>query len=166
MKWKQDEQLWMIKNYIEQNIDNVNTIPTIRKKETLVDLNINPEQLFQQTRSIKSMNFQELNKLIIKSKEIGDEFLSTYQIEQNERFSYAFSIFIFTLFGFLIANKKDRGGLGHKLTAGLAICFLYIFLMKFSTTLTVNSGIPANITVWAPNIICLLICITTFKRLT
>ena len=166
MTWKKDKQLWTIKNYIEQDVNNLNKIETIRKKEMLVDLNINPEQLFQQTRSIKSMDFQELNALITQSKEIGNEFLSIYQVEQNERFSYAFSIFIFTLMGFLIANKKDRGGLGHKLTVGLAICFLYIFIMKFAITLTINSGIPANITVWAPNIICLLICITAFKRLT
>ena len=99
-------------------------------------------------------------------KKRGNEFLPIYQIEQNERFSYSFSIFVFTLLGFLIANKKNRGGLGFKLTAGLAICFLYIFLMKFSVTFTLNSNIPALITVWLPNTLCLFACLLLFKKLT
>ena len=89
-----------------------------------------------------------------------------YQIEQNERFSYSFSIFIFTLLGFLISNKKVRGGLGYKLAFGIGMCFLYIFLMKFAITLTINSNVPAIISVWSPNAICLLLSVYLFKRLT
>tara|TARA_B100000902_G_C27274203_1_gene897930 strand:- start:1564 stop:1902 length:339 start_codon:yes stop_codon:yes gene_type:complete len=112
------------------------------------------------------MNYSELNSFILNEKEKGNEFLPIYQIEQNERFSYSFSIFIFTLLGFLISNKKSRGGLGYKLSTGIGLCFLYIFLMKFTITFTINSNIPAIITVWSPNIIFLLICIFSFKKLT
>ena len=66
----------------------------------------------------------------------------------------------------LIANKKNRGGLGYKLTAGIAICFLYIFLMKFAVTFTINSNIPALITVWSTNIFYLISCVFLFKKLT
>ena len=112
------------------------------------------------------MNFQELKQFILNEKNRGNEFLPIYQIEQHERFSYSFSIFIFTILGFLISNKKNRGGLGYKLTAGIAICFLYIFLMKFAITFTINSNIPAFITVWSPNILFLILSLTLFKKLT
>ena len=112
------------------------------------------------------MKFNELRNFIKNEEKRGNEFLPIYQIEQNERFSYAFSIFIFTILGFLIANKKNRGGLGYKLSAGIAICFLYIFLMKFAVTLTINSNLPAFITVWSPNILYLGACVLSFRRLT
>ena len=112
------------------------------------------------------MNLKQLNRFIKDEKKRGNEFLPIYQIEQQERFSYAVSIFIFTILGFLIANKKNSGGLGYKLTTGIGICFLYIFLMKFAITFTINSGVPALITVWSPNILCLIICMLLFKKLT
>ena len=163
--WDNNKELWQITNYKEQNINHSN-IKTIQQNKKLIDLNIHPEELFQQNRSIKSMNMAELNQFIQKEKKRGNEFLPFYQIEQQERFSYSFSIFIFTLLGFLIANKRQRGGLGYKLTTGIAICFLYIFIMKFAITFTINSGIPAIITVWTPNIVCVTCCILLFKKST
>ena len=164
--WNEKNQKWLIKNYTEKEFTSNNKININTGREKLIELNKNPDQIFQQTRSIKSMNFGELKKFISNEKERGNELLPIYQIEQNERFSYSFSIFIFTLLGFLISNKKTIGGIGYKLTAGIAICFLYIFLMKFAITFTINSNIPALITVWSPNIIYLLVCVLLFKKLT
>ena len=139
-------------------------LTSLTKDRVFVNLNINPEELFQQNRSIKSMNFQSLAKFIKIEKKRGNDFLTFYQIEQNERFSNSFSIFIFTILGFLIANKKTRGGLGFKLTTGLAICFFYIFIMKFAITFTLNSGTPAYIAIWTPNILFLISSIMVFKN--
>ena len=164
--WNEKQKKWLIKNYNEKEFTSNNKIKISSGKEKLIELNKNPNQIFQQTRSIKSMNFIELKQFISNEKERGNELLSIYQIEQNERFSYSFSIFIFTLLGFLISNKKTQGGLGYKLTAGIAICFLYIFLMKFAITFTINSNVPALMTVWSPNILYLLVCIFLFKKLT
>ena len=58
-----------------------------------------------------------------------------------------------------------QGGLGYKLDFGIGVCFLYIFLMKFAITLTINSNVPAIISVWSPNAICLLLSVYLFKRL-
>ncbi len=163
--WNKEKELWSINHYTEKILNSTN-IKTIEKDQKLIDLKINPKELFQQNRSIKSMKFKELKTFIFKEKQRGNELLPIYQIEQHERFSYSFSIFIFTLLGFLVANKKNRGGLGYKLTTGLAICFLYIFLMKFTVTFTINSNIPAYLTVWAPNAICLLFSVLFFRKLT
>ena len=165
INWIEEQQLWNITKYVEKNIFD-NHIEIIELPDKLIDLKINPQQLFLQTRSMKSMKFKELNKFIIEEEKRGSEFLPIYKIEKNERFSYAFSIFIFTLLGFLVANKKNRSGLGYKLTTGIAICFLYIFLMKFLITFTINSNVPAVVTVWTPNLIFLSICLLFFKRLT
>mgnify|MGYP001182675461 CR=1 FL=1 len=164
--WQKKEQKWLIKNFTSKRINSNNQINIEKGKQKLIGLNINPTQMFQQNRSVKSMNFQELKQFILNEKNRGNEFLPIYQIEQHERFSYSFSIFIFTILGFLISNKKNRGGLGYKLTAGIAICFLYIFLMKFAITFTINSSIPAFITVWSPNILFLILSLTLFKKLT
>ena len=166
ISWNDEYQTWQIKNYIEKEFQSEYAIKIQEGKEKLINLNINPEEIFQQNIPIKSMTFNELRQFISTAKQTGNKFLPIYQIEQNERFSYAFSIFIFTLLGFLISNKKNRGGLGYKLTTGLAVCFFYIFLMKFTVTFTINSNVPAFITVWLPNILYLLACGALFKKLT
>ncbi len=163
--WDKEEQSWLVKKYIEKTFAK-NMIKTHAGDEKFLNIKQKPEEIYQQNRSIKSMNFYELRKFIKQESKRGNEFLPIYQIEQHERFASSFSIFIFTLLGFLISNKKNRGGLGYKLTAGIAICFFYIFLMKFAITLTLNSGTPAFLTVWFPNILCLGTCTLLFKRLT
>jgi len=164
--WDNEKLLWEIKNYKEKEFQSDYNVNIEEGDKKFLDLNIAPEEMFQQNISIKSMNFHELREFIITEKERGNTFLPIYQIEQNERLSYSFSIFIFTLLGFLIANKKTRGGLGYKLTAGIAICFFYIFLMKFFVTFTINGNVPAIITVWFSNILYLLACGFLFKKLT
>ena len=164
--WDKEKKHWVIEQYKEQYFQGNDEIEMSEGDSKVINLNINPTDMFQQNLSIKSMQFSELKKFINSEKKRGNQFLPIYQIEQHERFSYSFSIFIFTLLGFLISNKKTRGGLGHKLTAGLAICFFYIFLMKFSVTFTLNSNIPAFITVWLPNTLYLLACLLLFKKLT
>ena len=164
--WDKENKNWIIENYKEQYFQSENEIKITEGDSKLINLNITPSDMFQQNLSVKSMTFSELNNFINSERKRGNQFLPLYQVEQHSRFSYSFSIFIFTLLGFLISNKKTRGGLGHKLTAGLAICFFYIFLMKFSVTFTHNSNIPAFITVWLPNIFCLLACGLLFKKLT
>ncbi|MBF25373.1 MAG: hypothetical protein CMP49_02500 [Flavobacteriales bacterium] len=164
--WDDTKLQWKINNYVEKKFNSDKQIASTTGSYKYLDIGTDPDQLFQQNRSIKSMNFYQLNNFISNEKEKGNEFLPIYQIEQNERFSYSFSIFIFTLLGFLISNKKNRGGLGYKLSTGIGLCFLYIFLMKFAVTFTINSNIPAILTVWSPNILFLLICVISFKRLT
>ena len=163
--WNSEKNIWELKNYKKQ-LFSKNNIQTIFKDNMDIDFNMKPSELFQQNRSVKSMNTSELNKFISTEKYRGSDLLPIYQIEQHERFSYSFSIFIFTLLGFLIANKKNRGGLGYKLSIGLGVCFFYIFLMKFAITFSINSSAPAFVTVWTPNIICLLFCMLFFKKLT
>ena len=165
IEWSDDKMLWELRNYQKKTISDKG-LTSLTKDRVFVNLNINPEELFQQNRSIKSMNFQSLAKFIKIEKKRGNDFLTFYQIEQNERFSNSFSIFIFTILGFLIANKKTRGGLGFKLTTGLAICFFYIFIMKFAITFTLHSGTPANIAIWTPNFLFLISSIMVFKKLT
>ena len=164
--WDHKQQIWELKNYTEKHYLPNNTINISKSAKKYIELNTTPDDIFQQNRSIKSMNFKQLSHFISIEKKRGNEFLPFYQIEQHERFSYSLSIFIFTLLGFLISNKKARGGLGYKLTTGIAICFFYIFLMKFATTLTLNSNVPALITVWLPNVCFLAVCILSFKKLT
>jgi len=162
--WNND--MWKLIKYQEE-IYTENTELSINSgKEKNIELNITPEEMFYQERSIKSMNYRELLKFIKNEEKRGSQLLALYRIEKNERFSYPFSILIFTLLGFLISNKKTRGGMGYKLAIGIGICFFYIFIMKFSITLTLNSNIPAAISVWTPNIICLLLGLIYFKKLT
>ena len=64
------------------------------------------------------------------------------------------------------ADKKMRGGIGYKLSFGLLLCFIYIFLIKFSITLSLNGSFNPLLAVWIPNIMFFTMSIVTFKKLT
>jgi len=164
--WDNNKETWKLIKYKEDIYEDLTKISSFSGKEKEIKLNILPEEMFYQERSIKSMNYSELTQFIYNEEKRGSHLMPLYNIEKHERFSYPFSILIFTLLGFLISNQNIRGGMGYKLAIGIAICFFYIFIMKFSITLTINSNIPAFISVWTPNIVCMLITIVSFKRLT
>ena len=63
IEWSDDKMLWELRNYQKKTISDKG-LTSLTKDRVFVNLNINPEELFQQNRSIKSMNFQSLAKFI------------------------------------------------------------------------------------------------------
>ena len=62
------------------------------------------------------------------------------------------SHFVLTVIGVSISSRKVRGGIGLHIGIGLLISFSYILFMQISSTFALNSGMPAIIAVWIPNI--------------
>ena len=171
IEWDNDISKWKITNYqIDSFIynnknENYRIITQKSQKDIHINLNEDPNKIFKQKREIQSMTTREISQFIQEEKRSGNNDLKLEIIEKTQRNSNAFSIIILTLLGFSISIKKKRGGLGLKLSLGILICFTYIFLMKFSTTLTLNGEMHPQIAIWIPNILFMLISIITFRKL-
>ena len=171
LEWDSKEKKWFLQYYLinEFNNNNRKIIDSLNTNEKLYINNIfneNPIELFQQKREIQSMNTNQLSSKITKEKKKGNNDLKDLIIEKNQRIAFPFSIIILTMLGFSISSKKRKGGIGYKLSFGLLLCFIYIFLMKFSITLSINGSLDPLLAVWVPNIIFFAMSLIAFKKLT
>ena len=163
LKWKISD--YKIDSFIYMGNKNSKIISNHNKKSLLINLNEDPNRIFKQKREIQSMTSFEIKKFIDEEKKEGNFDLKSEVIEKTQRTSNSFSIIILTILGFSISVKKKKGGLGMKLTLGILMCFIYIFLMKFSTTLTLNGEMDPQSAIWLPNILFFIISLYTFKKL-
>ena len=163
LKWKISD--YKIDSFVYMGNKNSKIISNHNKKSLLINLNEDPNRIFKQKREIQSMTSFEIKKFIDEEKKEGNFDLKSEVIEKTQRTSNSFSIIILTILGFSISVKKKKGGLGMKLTLGILMCFIYIFLMKFSTTLTLNGEMDPQSAIWLPNIVFFIISLYTFKKL-
>ena len=95
----------------------------------------------------------ELLRYISKQQERGSQNVVQYEVEYHKRIATSFASFILTIIGASLAARKRKGGMGLALGIGLALSFSYILLQTVSATFAINSGLPAMLAAWIPNII-------------
>jgi lipopolysaccharide export system permease protein len=83
----------------------------------------------------------------------GADNIKFFVSKLNERVAFPFSTFILTLIGVSLSTRKVRGGIGIHLAIGLAISFLYILFMQFSTEFATKGNLHVVLAAWVPNII-------------
>lgn len=163
VKWDSTISKWSITNYVERHIDGLNETITkgVRKDTTL---NLKPEEFKRRNSYITTMNFFELNDFIKEQKFKGSQQIVIYELEKQQRGAYPFATFILTIIGVSISSRKVRGGIGLHIGIGLLISFSYILFMQVSSTFAINSGFPAVIAVWIPNLLYGILALYLLKK--
>jgi lipopolysaccharide export system permease protein len=163
VRWDSINNMWSITNYVERHIDGLNeTIKTGTVKDTILNLKI--EDFKRRNNYITTMNYFELNDYIEEAKFKGSQQVIHYEVEKQQRAAYPFATFILTLIGVSISSRKVRGGIGLHIGIGLLISFSYILFMQVSSTFAINSGTPAFVAVWIPNILYSLLALYLLKK--
>lgn len=161
--WDSTQNQWTINNYVERHINGLEeTIKKGIKKDTVI--NLKPEEFKRRTSFITTMDMFELNTFIEEAQFKGSKQVVHYEIEKYSRGAYPFATFVLTLIGVSISSRKVRGGIGMHIGAGLVISFSYILFMQISSTFAINSGAPALIAVWIPNIAYTLLALYLLKK--
>ncbi len=111
-----------------------------------------------------NMTTDELIDFINKQKDRGLGGTLVFEVERFRRSADPFSIFILTLIGFSIASRKMRGGMAWHLVLGVMLSAVYIFMAKFSTTFSINGGLPPFIGVWVPNFMFSIVAVFMLLR--
>ncbi|PJA06728.1 MAG: hypothetical protein COX70_08900 [Flavobacteriales bacterium CG_4_10_14_0_2_um_filter_32_8] len=163
VRWDSTKNKWSITNYVERDIDGLKeTIKTGAAKDTTLNLKV--EDFKRRNSFITSMNLFELNNFIEEEKFKGSQQIIYYEVEKQQRSAYPFATFVLTLIGVSISSRKVRGGIGLHIGLGLLISFSYILFMQISSTFSLNSGVPAIIAVWIPNILFSLLAFYLLKK--
>lgn len=163
VQWDSLKNSWGISNYVERHIDGMNeTITKGSRKDTV--LNFNPEEFKRRDNFIETKNYFELNELIAEEKFKGSRFVIDCEIEKQERAAYPFATFVLTIIGVSLSSRKVRGGIGLHIGIGLLISFSYILFMQISSTFAKNSGVPAIIAVWIPNVLYSILALYLLKK--
>ncbi len=116
-------------------------------------INLSAEELTKVEELVKTLNSQRLSEFIEAQSAKGSDMVSLFEIEQSSRYAYPISTFVLTLIGLALSSRKVRGGTGLHIGLGIGICFSYVILMRFAAEFAKSGAVPADVAIWAPNII-------------
>lgn len=159
--WDTLTRSWKLQNYFIRDIhDSSETIIAGTQLDTIV--NFSAEELRQRDSKIMSMNYFELSAHIAEQKMRGVKSTAAL-LEQYNRTSMPFSVFILTLIGVSLSSRKVRGGIGLQIGIGIALSFTYILLLRFSEVfIQVGLATPAT-AAWLPNLLFFVIAILLYR---
>lgn len=112
-----------------------------------------PKDLIYKSALSQEMPSNELSAFIALSKKRGIKNLNAYHVEYYKRTSLPVASYILTIIAVALSFRKRRGGTGLNLAIGIAVMFIYVFLMKIAEVLGAVAGVNSLLYVWFPNIV-------------
>jgi lipopolysaccharide export system permease protein len=157
-----ERKVWQLNNYFIRDLsDSAEIISTGTKIDTVV--NFSAEELKQKDNVITSMNYFELQDNIKEQKMRGQN-PSKSLLENYNRTSIPFSVFVLTLIGVSLSSRKIRGGIGMQIGIGIALSFIYILLLRFSEVFMQVGVASPLLAAWIPNLIFIVVAVALYLR--
>ncbi|MDR1170982.1 MAG: LptF/LptG family permease [Bacteroidales bacterium] len=151
--WNKEKEKWTIRDYHIRDIDSLGH-ETLRTGASIdTTLNLDPSEFKRRDNFMETMNIIQLKDFIDDLKMQGADNVKMFVIELNRRIASPFSTFILTLIGVSLSTRKVRGGIGIHVAIGIAISFLYILFMQFSSEFATKGSLHPVLAAWVPNII-------------
>lgn len=150
--WDSVNTSWRVENYTVRKINGLHE-EMIRGSSLDTTLDMTPNDFEVYDNVFSAMSMPELNERIEKEKIRGTGLMTDMLLEKYKRFVYPLSSYVLTLMGVALSSKKVRGGIGLSLGVGIALSFLYIVFIQFSTMFSLKGGLSPMIAVIIPNAI-------------
>jgi len=165
IEWRDSTKQWYLYEYLVRTFDGENE--TFFKGHHLdTTFEFKAEEFCIDTEDKKIMDYWELNRFIDKELLKGSSNAAPYLIEKYQRMIFPLVSVILTLIGVSLSSRKVRGGTGINLVIGIALTFLYIMLMQFSSMFSIILGLPPFWSMMIPNILYMLIAAFLMLRAT
>ena len=132
------------------------------QQDTVIALNI--KDLFNNEKTVETLDIHALNELIATQKMRGDANVMYAAIERQRRLTMPFSALILTIIGVSLSARKRRGGIGWNIGIGIALAFSYIFFLRVSEMFVYTDTLPPGIALWLPNVLYAVIAHFLYKR--
>ena len=132
------------------------------QQDTVIALNI--KDLFNNEKTVETLDIHALNELITTQKMRGDANVMYAAIERQRRLTMPFSALILTIIGVSLSARKRRGGIGWNIGIGIALAFSYIFFLRVSEMFVYTDTLPPGIALWLPNVLYAVIAYFLYKR--
>ncbi len=149
----QDMKLTFYNGYIREFEDNKLVSYINFEEQYFDDIHIQPEDLVKSTKKPDEMTVFELRDYIERLRRIGEKHQKEL-VEMNLKIAYPFVNVIMILFCIPLATISKRGksrGIGF--VVAIAICFLYISMVRFGQSLGYNELLSPVMAAWFANII-------------
>jgi lipopolysaccharide export system permease protein len=160
--YKEDKNKWEMHNYFIRNItDSTEIIEKGEVADTAVKFTA--QELKQRDNVITSMNYFELKDYIGEQRMRGQN-VDKALLENYNRTSMPFSVFVLTLLGVSLSSRKVRGGIGMQIGLGIGMSFMYILFMRFSEIFIQVGLANALMAAWLPNIFFMIIAIILYMK--
>ncbi|PJJ84409.1 LptF/LptG family permease [Mucilaginibacter auburnensis] len=144
------KRVWSLHDYSVRYVNGLNEkLVEHLNKDTV--LNMQPSDFEIVANTYSAMSLKELNRRIDQEKIRGSGDLKDMVFEKYRRFFYPFAAYVLTIIGVSISSRKVRGGVGLPLGIGLALCFAYIVVDKFSLVFAIKGGLSPIIATMIPN---------------
>ncbi len=152
INWKQADSTFTLLNWkLRVLYPNKDSISQARRLDTVFAFT--PRDLIYKSALSQEMPSFELSAFIALSKKRGIKNLNAYYVEYYKRTSLPIASYILTIIAVALAFRKKRGGTGVNLAIGIAVMFVYVFLLKIAEVLGAVAGVNSLLYVWIPNII-------------
>ena len=132
------------------------------QQDTVIALQI--KDLFNNEKTVETLNISELNDLIATQKMRGDANVMYAAIERQRRVTMPFSVLILTIIGVSLSARKRRGGIGWNIAIGIALAFSYIFFLRMSEMFVYTDTLPPGVAMWLPNLLYAVIAYFLYKQ--
>ncbi len=162
-QFNKENNHWTAHKYMVRKFENgVETLQKHKDLDTLVNLTV--AELGRINNHIVTLNAPQLNQFIDEQIAKGSDLMPYLYVEKQNRLAYPIATIILTLIGVSLSSRKVRGGTGFHISAGIALCFSYILIMRFGNEYAKANTQWASLAVWVPNIIYTFIAIYLYHK--
>ncbi|MFA5929088.1 MAG: LptF/LptG family permease [Candidatus Margulisiibacteriota bacterium] len=151
--WKQGGG-WIFQDGImhQFSLENPESVFVVTFKEEEINLNVKPEELRQEQRDPKSMNYLELKRYIELMNRTGSN-VNEMLLELNRKIALPFASFLFVLLGAPLGLRPQRSGGAIGLGLSIIVVFCYYLLTSVGVWLTLANLISPFAGAWLANVL-------------
>lgn len=155
---------WTAPKYISRKFvgESENLYKSTQPLDTVI--NLVADELGRVEDLVQTLNSVKLSRFIDQQQAKGSDMVAVFEVENYGRYAYPISTFILALIGVSLSSRKVRGGTGLHIGVGIALCFSYIVLMRFTGEFAKTGFLPTWFAVWLPNIIYLCVGIYLYRK--
>ena len=156
MVWLPDQQLWQLFDYKVRSFDQDGTeIVAAASSDTLIQLNLQPEDIVKSDLNPEGMRYRELAYFIKRLQESGND-ARKWEVNKHFKLAFPFTNFIVILFGVPLAAAKPHKGIAFGAGMSLLAIFIYYGFIKLGQVLGYKGILSPLLAVWLGNIVFLI----------
>ena len=155
---------WRANKYLTRHYEGEREVLTKYDSPLDTAVNLTADELGRTQDLVQTMNSVRLLHFIRQQQAKGSDMVPIFQVEAYSRWAYPISTFVLTLIGVSLSSRKVRGGTGLHIGVGIALCFTYIVLMRFTGEFAKGGVMPPVVAVWLPNVVYAAIGIYLYRK--
>ena len=156
IEWRPEKNAWLLRDFKIRDFSKNGTervSDTI--KDSLLALNLRPEDITKTSLDPETMRYRELAEFIRRLQESGND-PRKWEVNLHYKIAFSFTNFIVILFGLPLAAVKERKGISFGAGMSLLVIFIYYGFIKFGQVMGYKGILSPLLSVWIGNIVFLL----------